>query len=103
MQNIQDGALVIHDSTFDANTASYVSGGVMVSRIFLIFFHARAGDIQLEKGGAICAYYGVVEIRTSTFRINSASEVRAVMSVLRSFFDFSAPIIPGAHHIQPIG
>jgi hypothetical protein len=27
-----DGIVAIHDSTFDANTATYVSGGVMVSR-----------------------------------------------------------------------
>jgi hypothetical protein len=40
---ITDGTLVIHDSTFDGNSAGYVRGGVVVSRIFLIFLPCPGG------------------------------------------------------------
>jgi hypothetical protein len=73
---ISDGILVIHDSTFDANTADAVSEWVMVCSMFLeISLQFPARTTWNFQGGAIHAQRGSVEIHDSAFGSNTAIQV----------------------------
>jgi hypothetical protein len=68
--SIPFGTLVIHGSTFHTNVAGTVSGGVMVSRIFLIFFPYPGGGHATNFNWTLLPQlYSVCdETRTSTAR-----------------------------------
>jgi hypothetical protein len=96
--------MVIHDSTFDANTAGLVSGGVVISRIFLIFLLCLGGghattfewllllQIFSDCNTNWAQYYGV----SFSFHLHyfSALSEKFLRKELSQFF---APIPGGAH------
>jgi predicted outer membrane repeat protein len=74
---IEDGTLVVHDSTFDTNTAGADGGAIYVNSGAIVEIHdstfqGNTGASNHGAGGAIVVRQGTLEIYDSTFKSNQA-------------------------------